>query len=235
MITKRQLFYKSGKWTDFIKSLRIERMQPDGTIICEHCGKPIISKYDCIGHHVTELTDDNVDDVMVSLNPDNVQLVHFRCHNKIHERFGYAGKVVKRVYIVYGAPCAGKSTWVDTVSGKDDLILDIDRIWSAIRSGVCGQYDKPDALKPIPFNIRDCVLDAIRTRCGKWHNAYIVGGFPMVSERERLQDRIGADKLVLIDTPKAVCLQRAAAKSPEWRGYVEDWFDRFVPDMPPGQ
>lgn len=226
-MTKLQQFYRSDPWERFVQALRFERMQPDGTILCEHCGKPIVSKYDCIGHHVAELTEENVDDAMISLNPDNVQLVHFRCHNEIHSRFGYSGKIVKQVFIVYGSPCSGKTTWVDSVADTSDLILDMDRLWGAVRSGSCGAFEKPGALKSIVFDLRDCILDDIRTRRGKWQNAYVIGGYPMIAERERLQDRIGADKLILIDTPEDVCMERAGRKSPEWRRYVADWFDRF--------
>ena len=77
MITKRQAFYNSDKWQRFTKLLRMERMQADGSIICEDCGKPIVKKYDCIAHHVIELDDFNVDDPAIALNPDNIQLLHF--------------------------------------------------------------------------------------------------------------------------------------------------------------
>lgn len=227
MMSKRQAFYKSHKWENFVKILRFERMTADGTILCEHCGKPIVSAYDCIGHHIDELTDDNVDDVTISLNPDNVQLVHFRCHNEIHKRFGYRQE--QRVFIVWGAPCAGKSTWVDYVSEPDDIILDIDRIWMAIRSRTCDQYEKPNALKQNAFSIRDCIIDDIRTRRGRWHNAYIIGGYPLDGERERMADLVGADRLIFIDTDEPTCLSRAAQKSPEWCNYVMAWFDRYHP------
>lgn len=225
-MTKRQKFYKSQRWEEFVQRIRFERMKPDGTIVCEHCGKAITSKYDCITHHIEELTEENVDDVMIALNPENIMLVHFKCHNDLHHRFG-CDAASKSVFIVYGSPCAGKTTWVDSVADPGDLILDIDRLWGAVRCGSCGDFEKPDALKAVVFDIRDCILEDIRTRRGKWNNAYVIGGYPMVAERERLQDRIGADKLILIDTPQSVCLQRAAQKSPEWSKYVEDWFDRY--------
>ena len=71
---KLQAFYKSHKWETFIANLRSERTNADGFIICEKCGKPILKAYDCIGHHIKELTDSNVDDVTISLNPENIQL-----------------------------------------------------------------------------------------------------------------------------------------------------------------
>lgn len=228
-MTKLQAFYKSRRWEKFVLNLRLERVNPDGFVICEHCGKPIVRAYDCIGHHVEELTEDNVDDVMISLNPDNVILVHFRCHNEIHKRFCGAARPPKHVYIVYGAPCSGKTTWVREVAERDDLILDIDRLWGAIRAETCGAHDKPSALKNNVFALRDCLMDTIRVRRGNWNNAYIIGGYPLQGERERLADTVGADKIIFIDTPREVCEARAIGKSPEWLTYIDTWFDRYHP------
>lgn len=228
---KLQAFYKSRKWENFVKALRLERATADGSIICEHCGKPIVKAYDCIGHHKDELTLDNVDNVQVSLNPDNIMLIHFRCHNEIHKRFGYAERPKQNVYIVYGAPCSGKTTFVSEVAEPGDIILDIDRLWGAIRADKCGAYEKPNAIKSNVFALWDCMLDMIRVRRGRWNNAYIIGGYPLQGERERLFDSVGADKLVFIDTKKDICLLRAREKSPEWTEYVEQWFDRYSPPV----
>lgn len=230
-MTKRQAFYTGRIWARFLSALKNERTDADGFLRCEHCGKPIVKAYDCIGHHITELTDDNVDDVTIAMNPENVMLVHFRCHNEIHERFGYQGSIIKQVFLVYGAPCAGKTTFVDSVANPGDLILDIDRLWSAVRAGQCGTYDKPDALKAVVFDLRDCMMQDIRTRRGKWRNAYVIGGYPLEGERERIADMVGADKQIFIDTPQEICMQRAAQKSPEWSGYVSDWFGKYAPPV----
>ena len=229
MLTKRQAFYNSDRWQSFTKLLRFDRMDADGTLYCERCGKAIVSAYDCIAHHIEELTEENVDDVSIALNPDNIKLLHFRCHNAEHERFGYGGKRTKQVFIVYGAPCAGKSTWVQDVAGRDDLILDIDKLWTAVKSGSCGEWEKPGALKQNVFGLRDLMLDNIRTRFGQWSNAYVIGGYPMQRERERMQDRLGADKLIFVDTPKEVCMERAKSKGADWRGFVESWFEKYSP------
>ena len=81
-------FYKSPEWEGLIKLLKIERVGNDGLLRCEHCGEPITRAYDCIAHHIKQLTPDNVDDYSISLNPDNIMLVHHKCHNAIHARFG---------------------------------------------------------------------------------------------------------------------------------------------------
>lgn len=237
-MTKRQKFYRSNVWENFTKQLRLERAKDDGSLICEHCGKPIVRKYDCIAHHKIELTEDNVDDVSVALNPDNIMLIHFRCHNEIHERFGFGpgwrgSKRPQEVYIVYGSPCSGKSTWVAEVAESKDIVLDIDRLWAAVRAESCGQYDKPDQLKTNVFALRDAMLDMIRVRQGRWQRAYIIGGYPLEGERERLADLVGADKVIYIDTPKEVCLARAQFKGEKWIEFVENWWEKYLTYGPP--
>ena len=229
-MNKRQKFYRSKAWTELVARLRLERAKDDGSLLCEHCGKPILRKYDCIGHHDTELTEDNVDDVMVSLNPDNIKLVHFKCHNEIHERFGFGrpASVRQEVYIVWGSPCSGKTTWVGQVAEDCDIVLDIDKLWAAIRADCCGQYDKPDQLKTNVFAMRDLLIDMIRVRRGKWRSAYIIGGYPLEGERERLADLVGADKVIHIDTPKEICLERAKFKGEKWIKFVENWWEKYL-------
>ena len=100
-------FYRSDKWVDLLKVIKLERLDARGNIICEHCGKPIIHKYDCIGHHKIHLTEENYLDHSISLNPDNIALVHHRCHNIIHNKLPYSGR---QVFLVYGSPLAGKSS-----------------------------------------------------------------------------------------------------------------------------
>ena len=227
MSTKKlQAFYKSLRWESFIDRLRLERTGEDGLLLCEHCGKPILKKYDCIGHHLTELTDDNVDDVTVSLNEKNIALVHFRCHNEIHKRFGYASREPQRVYIVYGPPCAGKAEWVAGIAEAGDIVLNIDRLWAAIRADKCSANEKPNELKQNVFALRDYIIDMIRVRRGRWNNAYIIGGYPLEGERERLAEIVSADKIIFIDTAKELCLLRA---SDDLKKFVVDWFERYNP------
>lgn len=224
---KLQAFYKSHKWETFIANLRSERTNADGFIICEKCGKPILKAYDCIGHHIKELTDSNVDDVTISLNPENIQLLHFKCHNEAHERFGYNGRQQQNVFIVYGAPCSGKRTWVKDNASNNDLIVDIDKIWAAVRADVCTENEKPNAIKSNVFALRESLIDMIKVRRGKWRNAYIIGGYPLQGERERLMQTVGADKLIHIDTAREVC--EARAQTEEMKRYIAEWFERYAP------
>lgn len=215
-------FYKSKEWLDLIKQLRLERVNEEGLLICEHCGKPIFKPYDCIAHHKIELTSANEHDMNVALNPNNIMLIHHRCHNIIHERF--EGNRPQEVFIVYGSPCSGKTTWVHENASKDDLIIDIDSMWECL--SVCDKYEKPNRLKANVFGVRDALLEQVKMRVGTWKRAYIIGGYPLRMERERLSDRLGA-KLVFIDETKEICLSRAKNKA--WEKYICDWFDGYQP------
>lgn len=213
-------FYKSKEWLSLLEILKLERVNSDDELICEYCGLPIVKKYDCIGHHKIELNDANVNDYNVSLNDDNIMLIHHKCHNKIHERFsGFK----QRVYIVYGSPCSGKSTWVNEVAYNDDLIVDMDSIWECICTS--DRYHKPNRLKSNAFGVRDTLIDMIKTRRGMWRNAYVIGTYPLASDRERLSKLLGAE-LVFIDESRDTCLSRA--KNNEWINYINEWFDLYT-------
>lgn len=222
-------FYQSKAWIKLYTALRIERTNKDGYIICQYCGKPIIKPYDCIAHHKVYLTEDNVNDAAIALNPDNVTFVHHRCHNLIHEKLGYHRQ---EVFLVYGSPLAGKTTYVQSVARSSDLILDVDKIWGAICTS--SRYEKPNCLASVALGVRDYILDCIRVRRGKWQNAYIIGGYPLVSERERLIKATGA-RAIYIESTKEECLERLEKDTKrdkaEWKKYIDIWWERY--SIPP--
>ena len=218
-------FYRSKEWVDLLQVLKNERIDAQGNIICEHCGRPIVRAYDCIGHHKIELTEENYTDYNISLNPDNIALVHHKCHNIIHNKL-YSGN--RQVFIVYGSPLSGKSSYVAEAMSEGDLIIDIDSIWQCV-SG-CDRYVKPNRLKSVVFAVRDNLLESVRYRRGKWLNAYIIGGYPYKAERDRLIDTLGARE-VFIDTPKEECINRLLAcedrDTEQWIKYIDDWWLQY--------
>lgn len=227
-------FYRSKEWEWFRANLILERANERGEIICAHCGKPIVKAYDCIAHHKIELTESNYRDATIALNPANIDLVHHKCHNEIHEKTGYKQP---KVYIVWGSPLSGKNTYVESVAKYGDLILDIDNLWQAVSGRP--RYEKPNRIKENVFALRDLLLQQIAQRRGYWQTAYIIGGYALPAERERIAERVGAE-CIHIDTSKAECLARLAAcsdgrKKSEWEKYILDYwetFERF--QSPPG-
>lgn len=229
-------FYKSPEWINLRKRLVVERSTPLKGLCCEHCHNPILKDIECIAHHVLELTPINVNDVNISLNPRNILLVHMKCHNQIHERFGQQS--TQKVFLVYGPPLAGKTSFVRANKKRTDLVLDIDELYQAIT--LLPPYDKQQELSSNVFNLRDSLLDQIRTRTGRWTQAWIIGGYPLNSDRDRIVTALGAQEIFL-DVSEDECMNRLLNdrdKLPfqiEWQHYIHDWFLKFRPSLPPGR
>ena len=229
-LTTPHELYISSEFRSLREQLMHERVNDEGLLICEHCGKPILKGYECIAHHVIEVTLSNLNDPAITLNPANIKLVHHHCHNIIHDRFGYS---FKRVYVVWGSPCSGKTSFVMQNKGRNDLIIDMDAIWQAITGG--NKYDKPDALRTQAFAVRDCLLDSVKTRAGRWATAYFITTEPRKAARDRLCMKLGAEPLYIPCT-RAEALERLA-RDPEragfeqqWAEYINNFFDNMEVD-----
>lgn len=222
-------FYRSNEWQNLIRVLKLERLNDKGELICWHCGKPITRQYDAIAHHTIFLTNDNVNNYEVSLNPDLIRFVHHRCHNKIHNKLGF---VKREIFLVYGSPLSGKTTWAKDNMDEGDLLIDINNIWECV-SG-CERYVKPKRLNAVVFGVRDELMRMVKYKVGKWNNAYIVGGFPLISERERLCKTLGARE-IYIECTKEECLSRLELSDnidkSEWKKYIDDWWKKYTPHV----
>ena len=207
-------FYSSTAWGKFRDNLKLERTVRDGGLYCDFCGAQILKPYDAICHHVIPLTESNVGDLSISLNPDNIQILHHHCHALTHARMSVRKR--REIYLVWGSPKSGKSTWVESTATAGDLVCDLERIYRSIGAdGIDNRYSQ------VAFLLWEELLDAVKVRKGKWESAYIVGTYPIEAERKRLMDSLGAEE-VFIDTPRGVCLERC--KTEEEIKYVEKWW-----------
>lgn len=181
-----------------------------------------------IGHHIIELNEENIDDVSITLNPDNIEIICHTCHNKEHRRFGNK----KNVYIIYGSPLSGKTTLVKELMRHGDIVLDLDSLWQAIT--MQDRYTKPSNVRFNVFKMRDDLLDQVKKRYGNWYDAYIIGGYPDKYERERLVDELGAE-LIYVESTKKECIERVESdgRGRVWIEYIEDWWEKYERHNPP--
>lgn len=219
-------FYRSKEWEEFRKVIIAERTAADGFVYDEVTRKPIVKAYDIILHHKIELTLDNVNDANISLNPDNIQIVSFTTHNEIHNRYG---SWTRHIYLVYGCPLAGKSTYVKERAGIHDLIVDLDRIRECISNNP--PYVKSGRLDDNAFAVRDTLLEQVKFRRGKWVNAWIIAGMPYKGARERFMAEYGAEG-IFIDCTQEIAIERLyravdRRDKVEWRKYIEKWFNQY--------
>lgn len=236
-------FYKSQDWSDCKAQVTQERLK-NGALYCEHCGQLIVKNFNpaannnagaIVFHHKTYLNNYNVNDASIAINPANIMVLHWKCHNEIHERFGYNSgnnQPEKKVYLITGASCSGKTTWVKERLQPNDIVLDIDDIWEM----VSGQqrYTKPNSLKPVIFRLRDELKELISKGAGTWRNAYIIESLPSPTDRNREADKYKAFnvEVVTMSATQEECLQRLH-ENPNGRNvnayesYIKEYFLRY--------
>lgn len=233
-----QHFYKSKQWETFRLTIIAERTDPiTGYVLCWHCGDPIVKKNDLIIHHKQHLSDSNVNDYSISLNPANCECVHHTCHNAIHERWQYRPRqtIQREVWIVWGSPCSGKTTWVNEHATDNDLIVDLDNLWEAITPTSVPRYTKPSALTPIIYTLQDTLYDTIKHRTGNWNNAYIIATLPRKGDKQRLKQRLNATQEHYCATTLETCLQRLETRDmrPEdrekYKQHITNWHNTHQP------
>jgi predicted kinase len=233
-------FRASDDWAN-CKAIVLKERLRGGAVYCEHCGKVILKNFNpkeknnalaMVFHHIQPITLANVNNAAISINPRNIAILHWQCHNIVHKRFsGQNTQPEKKVYIITGAPCSGKTTFARERMEAGDVIIDIDDIWQQM-SGQA-RYIKPAEIKPLVFATRDEQEDKVRTRAGTWRNAFIIRSLPLAMDRSRLAERLDAE-VVTLDTPKEVCLDRLrnnpqGRNVAEYEKYINNYFAMFTP------
>lgn len=222
-------FYKSKEWINFRRIIILERGAN-----CEECGRVITDSKHIQVHHIEELNPNNINDTSITLNPSNVKVLCQECHNKEHGRWckGSIKKKPKGIYIVYGPPGAGKTSYVLDNMERGDIVVDMDRLYEAVT--LLPRYDKPNNLKYNVLAIRNGIIDNIKTRYGNFNSAWIIGGYADKYQREQLSRDIGA-KTIFVNASKEECLNRIKDSNDyrqehyeEWKGYIDKWFNEYT-------
>ena len=130
----------------------------------------------------------------------------------------------KTVTLLYGPPCAGKTTAAKELAQEGDLILDRDAIASAITANT--DHDHDEAIKLAGDVLWRVLLDKARDHP---HDVWIVSCAP--TRAERLEFAPLVDAMRLIWTDQDTCLARATAERPsKWAELVRNWFEDYEPE-----
>ena len=231
-------FYNGDDWANCKAQVLNDRITSDGKVYCEHCGKEITKDFNpnkrnnrnaIVYHHKIELNIINVNDASISINPENIATLHWQCHNEIHNRFvGSNGNNLptKKIYLVTGASCSGKSSFVKERATDNDIVIDIDDIWEFVTRG--NRYYKPYWAKTFVFAIYNAMIEKVKTTQlnGTWHNAFIIESQPSAKDRNDRASELNAE-VVIMDATEEECLQRLY-ENPNGRN-IKD-YEKFIKD-----
>ena len=182
-------FYTSKAWQKCRRYVIADILSRDGALYCSRCRKEIMEPNDAVLHHIKPLDDDTVGDPDVAYNPDNLEILCHACHNAEHDK-GWSLSREKRVYILCGGTDADREKYIVEHASDGALVVSIPRIQDAL-----SPRRKRDRLMPVVWQVRDVIYTSIEKRFGPWTEAWIVGEFSNVAEREALARRMGGTVL----------------------------------------
>lgn len=130
------------------------------------------------------------------------------------------------IYLIYGAPCSGKSTYISEHAKRGDLICDVDLIYAAI-SGE-DPHDADLYVHEIALMLQRELLDIIRERKGEWNDAYVTSTANTPEKVSKLAEQIKADECILMNTPYEICMNRAKSRPPYFQLLIQEWYETVI-------
>ncbi len=127
------------------------------------------------------------------------------------------------VYLIYGAPCSGKSTYIKEHIQRGDLLCDVDLIYGAITNS--NPHDAELCTHEVACELNNVLKDIIRDKQGNWKNAYVVSIANTEEQVQKAKDQINADECIFIDTPYEVCMERAKERPFYFQFLIQEWFE----------
>lgn len=211
--------------------------------LCGDCGEPGEEV-----HHIIFLRPSNIDDAEIVYGEDNLILLCKDCHSAKHKKtnpgfkrerkravengcyFNEDGELMKQeVFIIYGSPASGKSTYVKEHMEGGDLVVDLDLIKQAI--SLAYKTEATDNLVDTALAIRDKLYELIEDKKVDAKKIWVIASLPRRQERLDLAKRLGAE-LIYCEATVRECIDRAIAdvdrRDKEMQiKLIDKWFSNY--------
>lgn len=127
------------------------------------------------------------------------------------------------VYLIYGSPCSGKTTYVKQHIQNGDIICDVDRLFSAISFNE--EHQTELYAQEVASELYEALVDIILNRKGQWKNAYVISLANTKKKVKAEAERIKADECIFIDTPYETCIERAKERPFYFPFVIDEWYE----------
>lgn len=104
-----------------------------------------------------------------------------------------------------------------------DIACDVDDIYATISGN--DSHDADLYVHEVALELREHLLDIIRDRKGGWNNAFVPSIANTAENVKEEAERINADKIIFIDTPYDVCMERAKERPEYFKYIIQEWFE----------
>ncbi len=131
----------------------------------------------------------------------------------------------RQVVLIYGPPCAGKTSVAQEMAQRGDLILDRDAIHVSLSN--LSMHDHDAALLGAVEASWNSLLRYVPEHPG---SVFIVTGAPTRAQRRELEHLTTSTRLVFAD--RDTCHARAKdARPANWGTFIDEWHDLYEPEL----
>lgn len=132
------------------------------------------------------------------------------------------------IKIIMGAPCAGKSTYIDKHSHLLDIVIDLDKICKVFSAAEIDGHYATEEIRSVAIAARAAAVKrAIAISQSKPDiDVWIINADPSPQDLEAY--RFLKAEVIKIQATKEICIKRAKQDRPEkFLDLIDYWFDKW--------